>query len=180
MTVERFQVNLGGLVEVLSQHLYSGPQVYLRELVQNAADAVAARRLIDPDAPATVRLEPWVNEPGLTVTDTGIGMTYAQAEELLATIGQSSKRDAVFGEGRQEFVGQFGIGLLAAFLISDTIEVHSRAAGHPAIRWEGRSDGTFRLTELDGDEQPVGTQVRLRASQSVSYTHLTLPTKRIV
>lgn len=165
MTVERFQVNLGGLVEVLSQHLYSGPQVYLRELVQNAADAVAARRLIDPDAPATVRLEPWVNEPGLTVTDTGIGMTYAQAEELLATIGQSSKRDAVFGEGRQEFVGQFGIGLLAAFLISDTIEVCSHAAGHPAIRWEGRSDGTFRLTELDGDEQPVGTQVRLRASQ---------------
>lgn len=164
MTVERFQVNLGGLVEVLSQHLYSGPQVYLRELVQNAADAVAARRLQDPDAPATVRLEPWVDEPGLTVTDTGIGMTYAQAEELLATIGQSSKRDAVFGEGRQEFVGQFGIGLLAAFLISDTIEVRSRAAGHPAIRWEGRSDGTFRLTELDGDEQPVGTQVRLRAS----------------
>lgn len=165
MTVERFQVNLGGLVEVLSQHLYSGPQVYLRELVQNAADAVAARRLAEPDAPATVRLEPWVDEPGLTVTDTGIGMTYAQAEELLATIGQSSKRDAVFGEGRQEFVGQFGIGLLAAFLISDTIEVRSRAAGHPAIRWEGRSDGTFRLAELDGDEQPVGTQVRLRASQ---------------
>lgn len=165
MTVERFQVNLGGLVEVLSQHLYSGPQVYLRELVQNASDAVAARRLTEPDAPATVRLEPWVDEPGLTVTDTGIGMTYSQAEELLATIGQSSKRDAVFGEGRQEFVGQFGIGLLAAFLISDTIEVNSRAAGHPAIRWEGHSDGTFRLTELDGDEQPVGTQVRLRASQ---------------
>lgn len=165
MTVERFQVNLGGLVEVLSQHLYSGPQVYLRELVQNASDAVAARRLTEPDAPATVRLEPWVDEPGLTVTDTGIGMTFSQAEELLATIGQSSKRDAVFGGGRQEFVGQFGIGLLAAFLISDTIEVCSHAAGHPAIRWEGRSDGTFRLTELDGDEQPVGTQVRLRASQ---------------
>lgn len=165
MTLDRFQVNLGGLVEVLSQHLYSGPQVYLRELVQNAADAVAARQLEDPDAPAMVRLEPWVDEPGLTVTDTGIGMTFAQAEELLATIGQSSKRDAVFGEGRQEFVGQFGIGLLAAFLISDTIEVRSRAVGHPAIRWEGHSDGTFRLTELDGDEQPVGTQVRLRASQ---------------
>ncbi|QYH20356.1 ATP-binding protein [Corynebacterium aquatimens] len=165
MTLDRFQVNLGGLVEVLSQHLYSGPQVYLRELVQNAADAVAARQLEDPDAPATVRLEPWVDEPGLTVTDTGIGMTYAQAEELLATIGQSSKRDAVFGEGRQEFVGQFGIGLLAAFLISDTIEVCSRAVGHPAIRWEGHSDGTFRLAELGGDEQPVGTQVRLRASQ---------------
>lgn len=165
MTVERFQVNLGGLVEVLSQHLYSGPQVYLRELVQNAADAVVARRLKEPDAPATVRLEPWVDEPGLTVTDSGIGMTFSQAEELLATIGQSSKRDAVFGEGRQEFVGQFGIGLLAAFLISDTIEVSSRAAGHPAIRWEGHSDGTFQLTELNGDELPVGTQVRLRASK---------------
>ena len=105
---ERFQVDLAGMVDLLSRHLYSGPEAYLRELIQNAVDAVTARLAVDPDAEARIRLSTDVDEQGrsvLQVTDTGIGLTAAEASELLATIGRSSKRDTQFGLGRTEFIG---------------------------------------------------------------------------
>src|SRR5215475_10074523 len=90
-----FHVDLRGLVDLLSHHLYSSPKVYLRELLQNAVDAVTARRATDPSAPGRIRLE--VDGAGLRVSDTGIGLTEADVHQFLATIGRSSKRDAVAG-----------------------------------------------------------------------------------
>ncbi|WP_427871063.1 HSP90 family protein [Leucobacter luti] len=173
---ERFQVDLAGMVDLLSKHLYSGPQVYLRELMQNAVDAVTARRGLDPQAPARIRIE--TDEAGgaaprLRISDSGIGLTAADATELLATIGRSSKRDDEFGIGRMEFIGQFGIGLLAAFMVADRIVVRSRAAhdGAEPILWEGRADGTFRLSEglAELAEIPVGTEVLLVARRDAEH-----------
>lgn len=161
---ERFQVDMAGLVDVLSRHLYSGPQVFVRELLQNAVDAIAARRALDPAAEATVRIRtvPTDAGPVLEVVDTGLGLTRSDAAELLSTIGRSSKREPQLGTGREQFIGQFGIGMLAAFMVADSIEVTSRSHhGDSAVRWVGRADGTFDLTE-PADEHPVGTTVRLR------------------
>lgn len=171
---ERFQVDLAGMVDLLSRHLYSGPEAYLRELIQNAVDAVTARLAVDPDAEARIRLSTDVDEQGrsvLQVTDTGIGLTAAEASELLATIGRSSKRDTQFGLGRTEFIGQFGIGLLAAFMVADGIEVRSRSAkkGARAIRWVGWADGTFEVTEYQADDAPAGTTVRLVARPDTDH-----------
>src|SRR6476619_6916616 len=110
-----FQVDLRGLVDLLSHHLYSSPRVYLRELLQNAVDAITARRSEQPDAPARVRL---YSEGGtLRVEDSGVCLTEADVHNLLATIGRRSKRADPGGiqEARSEFLGQFGIGLLACF-----------------------------------------------------------------
>ena len=93
---ERFQVDLSGIVDLLSRHLYSGPQVYLRALLQHAVDAVTARREIDAGADATIRISTDVDAQGrsvLEIVDSGVGLTAAEAAELLATIGRSSKRD---------------------------------------------------------------------------------------
>lgn len=168
---ERFQVDLAGMVDLLSRHLYSGPQVYLRELLQNGVDAVAARQELDPESPARVRLrlhpDGTPERPGiaaLDVIDTGIGLTAAEAVELLATIGRSSKRDLADGERRSQYIGQFGIGLLAAFMVADQVEVVSRSArtAGAAVRWQGRADGTFDVLELPADtELEVGTRVRI-------------------
>ena len=134
-----FQVDLRGMVDLLSHHLYGSPRVYVRELLQNAVDAITARRAEEPDAPSTgcVIEPPEVTGDGtLRVHDTGIGLTEAQVHELLATIGRSSKRDEL-GFARHEFLGQFGIGLLSCFLVADEIEVLTRAAGAPTVRWTG-------------------------------------------
>lgn len=169
---ERFQVDLAGMVDLLSRHLYSGPQVYLRELLQNAADAVTARRELDANAPARIRMRAGVDVSGratLEVSDTGIGLTVGEATELLATIGRSSKRDEALGLGRAEFIGQFGIGMLAAFMVADGIEVRSRSArpGARAVVWEGRADGTFDVRESD---EPPSTEAAATAATAAAAT----------
>lgn len=161
MTEQPFQVDLRGIVDLLSRHLYSSPQVYVRELLQNGRDAIAARKSADPHAPTGVIR---VSAGGGIVTfrDNGIGLTQAEATELLSTVGRSSKRDAVLGLRREEYLGQFGIGLLSCFLVADEILVKSQAAaGGPAIKWVGSADGTFAIGELD-EAHPVGTTVELR------------------
>lgn len=177
------------MVDLLSRHLYSGPQVYLRELIQNAVDAVTGRRASDPDAPATIRLRVIsdasdVDSRGsnggvesshastvLEIVDSGVGLTGDEATELLATIGRSSKRDPELGMGRTEFIGQFGIGLLAAFMVAERIEVQSRSAqaGAVPIAWVGHADGTFDVREVTDREIPIGTTVRLTARQGLEH-----------
>ncbi|WP_322746798.1 HSP90 family protein [Cellulomonas sp. S1-8] len=167
-----FQVDLRGVVDLLARHLYSGPRVYVRELLQNGVDAITARRAVDPDAPAAVRLRPGPDGT-LEVTDTGVGLTPAQAEELLATVGRSSKRDLDLGLGREEFLGQFGIGLLSAFMVADEIELVSRSATDPdapPVRWVGYADGRYDLTVLPADaDVPAGSTVRLRARRDMEH-----------
>jgi molecular chaperone HtpG len=166
-----FQVDLHGVVDLLARHLYSGPRVYLRELLQNGVDAITARRAEDPGCPATVRLRP-LPDGSLFVTDSGVGLTRAEAEELLATVGRSSKRDLDLGVGREEFLGQFGIGLLSAFMVADRIELVSRSARDPrapAVRWRGHADGSYDLVELPDADLPAGSTVRLRPRRDLEH-----------
>lgn len=149
-----FQVDLRGVVDLLSHHLYSSPRVYVRELLQNAVDAVTARG----GEPTSIEIE--VDGTTLTITDEGIGLTEPQVHELLATIGRSSKRDDL-GFARHEFLGQFGIGLLSAFMVADEVRVTTRAEGAAAVDWVGRADGTYQISP--GAKDSVGTTVMLRA-----------------
>jgi molecular chaperone HtpG len=178
---QTFQVDLRGVVDLLSHHLYASPRVYLRELLQNAADAITARRAARPDAPARVRIEPpdVTGDGTLRVLDSGIGLTIDQVHELLATIGRSSKRDDL-GFARHEFLGQFGIGLLSCFLVADEIRVDTRADGAPAVRWIGYSDG--RYTVEAGDRADAGTTVTLlprRGTESWLATQTVLDLARL-
>lgn len=156
---ENFQVDLQGIVDLLSNHLYSSPRVYLRELLQNAVDAITARRSIDPHAPQ--RIDVRTADDTLSISDTGIGLRPDEVRELLATIGRSSKRDEI-GFARTEFLGQFGIGLLSAFMVADEIEVVTQPAGGPATRWVGTADGRYTLADTADRSEP-GTTVTLTA-----------------
>jgi molecular chaperone HtpG len=162
--VERaFQVDLRGVVDLLSHHLYGSPRVYVRELMQNAVDAITARRALDPDAPARVEIETpaRTGDGTIRVRDTGIGLTEDEVHELLATIGRSSKRDDL-GFSRHEFLGQFGIGLLSCFLVADEVRVHSRSArGGASVRWRGHADGRYEVDPAEDRDEP-GSTVTLR------------------
>ena len=117
---QQFQVDLRGIIDLLSDHLYSGPEVYLRELLQNAVDALVAREKSDIGFIAkesSIQIEVVTpseesEPPTLIITDRGVGLTEAEVHSFLATIGQSSKREL----SREDFIGQFGIGLLLSLI----------------------------------------------------------------
>lgn len=153
-----FQVDLRGIVDLLSHHLYSGPRVYLRELLQNAVDAVTVRgdgvdRERDPRPALLLVPSDVAPDRRLHAMDSGIGLDADDVRTFLATIGRSSKRDEL-GLARSDLLGQFGIGLLSCFMVADAIEVVSRRAGEPWVRWVGRADGSYQL-ELLPDGLPT-------------------------
>lgn len=165
---QNFRVNLGGVIALLSKNLYSSPGVYVRELIQNAVDAIAARDAVgDAPSPRIITISPYgVASPHspadeFALTDAGIGVNSEQVGQFLATVGASSKSDEL-QQSRRTYIGQFGIGLLSCFLIADEITVVSRSAtGSDPIEWVGRSDGTYTLQTVTEDVE-VGTTVRLR------------------
>lgn len=167
MSAANFQVNLRGVVDLLAHHLYSSPRVYLRELLQNAVDATTARRRLDAAAPAArILVEPLDSpEPGvLRISDNGVGLTAAEVEEFLATVGRSSKRDAL-DDARSEFLGRFGIGLLSAFMVADEITVRTRSAREPdapTVRWRATADGRYTTGIAETPRSEPGTTVELR------------------
>jgi molecular chaperone HtpG len=161
----RFQINLRGIIDLLSNHLYSRPEVFLRELLQNAVDAITARQQCSPAHAGVINLAltaPRGKPPTLEVTDNGIGLTEDEIHRFLATIGETSKRDAD-GKRTGDFLGQFGIGLLSCFVVSNEIVVVTRSArdNNPAVEWRGQADGTYSVRVLEADIAP-GTQVFLK------------------
>lgn len=165
-----FHVDLRGVVDLLSHHLYSGPRVYLRELLQNSLDAVTARTQDDPQAPRRVRIVPADLSPDgcLHVDDSGIGLDEDGVRAVLATIGASTKRDAL-GLARESFLGQFGIGLLSCFLVTDEIRVTTRRAGTDETwLWVGRDDGTYSVAPSPQPRAEPGTDVALRPRGSAA------------
>ena len=141
-TNDTFQVDLRGLVDLLSHHLYSSPKVYVRELLQNGIDAVTMRGATD-DRPAILLTGADQSTDGrMHCFDSGVGLDDSDVRTFLATIGRSSKRDEL-GFARTDMLGQFGIGLLSAFLVTDEIEVLSRKGDGPIVRWRGRGDGSY-------------------------------------
>lgn len=165
----RFQVNLSGIIDLLSMHTYSSPQVFIRELLQNASDAILARSYLEPEHDGEMHIELSSDDdqtPVLIFRDNGIGLNEEEVHLFLATIGQTSKRDESFVQ-RNDFIGQFGIGLLSCFVVSDDVVVITRSAkdNKKTIEWRGRADGTYSLTVLDTPMEP-GTEVRLSCKQA--------------
>ncbi|MBW4719861.1 HSP90 family protein [Saccharothrix obliqua] len=166
-----FGVDLRGIIDLLSHHLYSSPRVYARELLQNAVDAITARRALQPDAPGEVVVEP-VDSGGdgtLRISDTGIGLTEREVHDLLSTLGRTSKRDDL-GFARRGFLGQFGVGLLSAFLVADRIRLVSRSArGGPAVRWTADAAGNYEVEVDDSARAEVGTTIELVPSRDAEH-----------
>ncbi|MET0406553.1 MAG: HSP90 family protein [Cystobacter sp.] len=162
----RFQVNLRGVIDLLSQHLYSTPGVFVRELLQNATDANRARQHLEPGHLGAVHVEFIEKQDGgpptLLFRDEGVGLTEEELHRFLATIGASSKREALEAH-RADFIGQFGIGLLSCFMVCDELLVVTRSVKGDGSTWEwrGRQDGTYAVRPSAHPMEQPGTQVFL-------------------
>ncbi|ENE8478071.1 HSP90 family protein [Listeria monocytogenes] len=162
----RFQVNLAGMIDILSNHLYDEKDVYIRELLQNATDAIRARKKMDSTLEGKIHasLTGDNNEKTLIVEDNGIGLTEDEVHAFLATIANSSKGEKNFdGESSNDFIGRFGIGLLSCFIVSDEIVMISTSQKDGGTtEWRGKADGTYSVRKIETDTREPGTQVYLR------------------
>lgn len=161
-----FQVNLKGMISLLSEHIYSNPGTFVRELLQNAVDAITAFRSIDEshEGKITVRLS---DDGSMIFEDNGIGLKEQEIHEVLTVIGESSKR----GEfDSADFIGRFGIGILSCFVVSNEIIFETCSAlDKQPLRWCGKADGTYETIRLE-EERSIGTRVLL--TPKAEWRHL--------
>ena len=182
-----FEADVAKLLHLMVHSIYSDKDIFLRELVSNAADACEKLRyeslgdasLLGDDAQPriTVTLDPDARR--LTVEDNGIGMSEAELADALGTIARSGTKafmDKLAGakdaEGSQ-LIGQFGVGFYSAFMVADQVEVVSRRAGSDgAAAWASDGLGTYTIRAIDAADAPArGTRVTLHLKEdAASYT----------
>jgi molecular chaperone HtpG len=175
-TIE-FQAEARQLLQLMIHSIYSTKDVFLRELISNASDALDKVRLAafaDKDLDVAtddlhITLETDATERTLTVRDNGIGMSRDEVVSLIGTIAKSGTAEmlAQLREAREadsvaaaELIGQFGVGFYATFMVADKVELVTRKAGSaPGVRWESRGEGTYTIEEAP--DAPQGTAVTL-------------------
>ena len=169
----QFGAEVGRLLDLVVHALYSEREIFLRELVANAADATDRRRFealtqndLAPPEGAAVRIVPDKAARTLTISDDGIGMSHDEMMHNLGTIARSGTK--AFGENlahakpedRPSLIGQFGVGFYSAFMVADRVDVTSRKAGsHDAWVWSSEGHGEFTLAPASRDE--AGTTIVL-------------------
>nr|WP_087573825.1 molecular chaperone HtpG [Sphingomonas sp. CDS-1] len=191
-----FEADVARLLHMMVHSVYSDKDVFLRELISNAADACEKLRYELLSNPAlagddgqpriTVTLDPEARQ--LIVEDNGIGMSEVELAEALGTIARSGTRAfmervtaAKEGEGAQ-LIGQFGVGFYSAFMVADSVDVFSRRAGaDTAAHWASDGLGSYTIQLVELAQAPVrGTRIVLHLKEdAANYTeHFT--TQRII
>ncbi len=175
-TIE-FQAEARQLLQLMIHSIYSTKDVFLRELISNASDALDKLRLaayrdkeLDVDtSDLAIAIETDPAERTLTVRDNGIGMTREEVVELIGTIAKSGTAELLAtlraaresgSEQAAELIGQFGVGFYSSFMVADRVRLVTRKAGSAAgVRWESTGEGTY--TVADEPDAPQGTAVTL-------------------
>lgn len=171
----KFKTELKQLMDIIIHSLYSHREIFLRELISNACDAIDKIRfesLTDSDLAGdnvewSIRLVPDAEAGTLTVSDNGIGMSEETIVRELGTIARSGTKAFLenvkaqkTATGAPDLIGQFGVGFYSAFMVADKVTVVSRAAGaDSAICWESTGEGDF--TVKDAEKEGRGTDVIL-------------------
>ncbi len=172
-----FKAETRQLLDILIHSLYTEREIFLRELISNAADALTRldyemltnRDVFSPDAPLEIRITANTDENTLTITDTGIGMTSEEMIENLGTIAHSGARAFVEaakqqGKGLSDIIGQFGVGFYSAFMVAESIRVVSRSfrPDAQAAAWFSTGDDTFTVEEAQRDTRGSSVIVKLK------------------
>jgi len=170
-----FQTEVKQLLQLMIHSLYSNKEIFLRELVSNAADAADKLRfealtqpaLLEGDNELRVRVSFDADAHTVTIEDNGIGMSREEAIAHLGTIARSGTGDflrQLSGDQKKDsqLIGQFGVGFYSAFIVADQVDVYSRRAGaaaDQAVHWSSRGEGEFDVANVEKAER--GTRIVL-------------------
>jgi len=177
MSAERmqFKTELKQLLSIIIHSLYSNKEIFLRELISNASDAIDKVRfesltkheLLENNSDWKIKLIVDEAAGTLTIRDNGIGMNRASIVEHLGTIAKSGTRNFIEqlaqadAKTRPELIGQFGVGFYSSFMVADTVTVISREAGKPGdgVKWSSDAQGEFTVEDVEKESR--GTDVIL-------------------
>lgn len=176
MTKIPFQAESQRLLELMINSIYTHKEIFLRELISNASDAIDKmyyRALTDDNITFNredyyIHIQPNKEERTLTITDTGIGMSREELENNLGTIAKSGslafKKEQEIQDGH-DIIGQFGVGFYAAFMIASEVTVTSRSVDETqAYAWT--SDGTEGFSINPVDKETIGTTIVLTLKEN--------------
>ncbi|WP_448228029.1 molecular chaperone HtpG [Pseudoxanthomonas mexicana] len=174
-----FQAEVKQLLQLMIHSLYSNKEIFLRELVSNAADAADKLRfealkdpkLLEEDPSVRIRIGFDANARTITIDDNGIGMSRDEAVAHLGTIAKSGTGEflrALSGDQKKDanLIGQFGVGFYSAFIVADRVDVFSRRAGLPAsegVHWSSAGEGDFEVATVNKAER--GTRIVLHLKE---------------
>jgi molecular chaperone HtpG len=174
-----FQAEMKPLLHLMAHSLYSNKEIFVRELISNAADAVDKLRFEALENPAVydgdtdLKLNIIIDKPGrrLLFIDNGIGMSYEECSDKLGTIAKSGTKEflaSLTGDKAKDtqLIGQFGVGFYSAFMVAEKIMVNTRAAGLAAdesVQWESTGNGTFTIGHIH--KATRGTEVILHLKE---------------
>jgi molecular chaperone HtpG len=159
----QFQAETKQLLDLMIHSLYTTKEIFLRELISNASDALDRLRfealtnpgLLDDDAPLEIHLTTDREGRTLTISDNGIGMSREEVVANIGTIAKSGTRElrerikkGASGDKLAELIGQFGVGFYSSFMVADKVTLLTRRAGEEAATlWESTGDGQYTVTE---------------------------------
>ncbi|MEV8504003.1 molecular chaperone HtpG [Actinoplanes sp. NPDC051475] len=163
-----FQAEARQLLQLMVHSIYSNKDIFLRELISNASDALDKRRLAGLHDEALraedlhIEIEADKDARTLTVRDNGIGMSRDEVVELIGTIARSGTAEMLrrLKENQEsaELIGQFGVGFYSTFMVADNVTLVTRKAGEDTgTRWESAGEGTYTIEEVT--DAPTGTAV---------------------
>ncbi len=174
MTKHKFQTEVNQLLHLIIHSLYSHKEIFLRELVSNASDALDKLKYLTltDESYKKLNFEPRIdirfdgeNSEILSITDTGIGMNMQDLEENLGTIARSGTKSFLSnltGDAKKDsnLIGQFGVGFYSSFMIADKVEVVTQKAGEDkAFKWVSDGKGEYEISEVPAGS--IGTTVTL-------------------
>ena len=163
-----FQTETKQLLDLMIHSIYTNREIFLRELISNASDAIDKIRvqsltnhdLLEGDPNFEIMLIADEKANTLTITDNGIGMTYDEVVENIGTIAKSGtksfleKLKEAGGAADSELIGQFGVGFYSAFMVAEKVTLITRAPGQTkGICWESTGDGTYTIEECDREKR---------------------------
>lgn len=166
-----FQAETKELLNLMINSLYTHKEIFLRELVSNASDALdklnfqalTKADLLEKDAELKITLDVDKEAKQLTISDNGIGMTYDEVIKNIGTIAKSGSQaflKSLKEKDDVELIGKFGVGFYSAFMVSEKVVLTSRAAGKKqGTRWESKGDGTFTIEKTKKESR--GTEIVL-------------------
>lgn len=175
-----FRAEIQQLLNILANSLYTDREIFLRELISNASDALhriqfellTNRDVLDPDAELAIHVDFDEDARTLTVSDTGIGMTRDELIENLGTIAHSGAMSFLKGleEGKRpsDVIGQFGVGFYSVFMVADEVTVTTRSYLLDAQAWRWSSSGDSRFTLAPAEKSDRGTSVEIKLKEDAA------------